>query len=31
MSMPVSQSPMEQDLQHLHDKFARLEDGQVAT
>lgn len=31
MSMPVSQSPIEQYLQHLHDKFARLEDGQVAT
>lgn len=29
--MPVSQSPIEQYLQHLHDKFARLEDGQVAT
>jgi glutaminase len=31
MPMTVSHSPIEQYLQHLHDKFARLEDGQVAT
>lgn len=31
MTTPVRSSPIEQYLQHLHDKFARLEDGQVAT
>lgn len=31
MSLPTAVSPIGQYLQHLHDKFARLEDGQVAT
>ncbi len=31
MSINVSHSPIEHYLRHLHDKFARLEDGQVAT
>src|SRR5262245_56936596 len=31
MSTSVFSSPLEQYLQHLHDKFARLEDGTVAT
>ncbi len=31
MSLPTVASPIGQYLQHLHDKFARLEDGQVAT
>ncbi len=30
-SRPGFSSPLEQYLRHLHDKYARLEDGQVAT
>jgi glutaminase len=31
MTFPASSSPIERYLQHLHGKFARLEDGEVAT
>lgn len=31
MIFPASSSPIEQYLEHLHGKFARLEDGDVAT
>jgi|GEM_PF-3564859 len=31
MQLPLASSPIEQYLRHLHGKFARLEDGAVAT